>query len=1390
MKKQFIAAFIGLTVACSQAFAYLGPNDKDYKPTAKPKANCSPATAKLTMKFNDVSALIEQGGSMFQNRAAGVAAYEVPKGSNRFAIFAGALWMGGTDVNGQLKLAALRYRSGNDFWPGPLTVTPGTGNFNPINPVGDDAIRDFGEANIDPDQCIAYDKFYTIRKAEVVKFNIWWECNAGVTTEGCDEITAPTNDELNRIYGWPAHGDVSRGQDYFLAPFYDRDQDGNYNPDNGDHPWYDDILGRDDIECGIDRRISLYGDETHWWVFNDKGNIHTETNGDPIGMEIRAQAFSFATNDEVNRMTFYNYELINRGTQTLYNTYFSQYLDADVGNYADDYTGCDVSRGLGYMYNGDLIDESDGGKLGYGENPPAIGCDFFEGPYQDADGIDNPGPYYDETTQTEVVPTVVDALANNGIVYKGIGIGYSDGIIDNERFGMRRFTFYTSTSAYPYNDPGPAAEFYNFMEGQWANGSEMYYGGLGYEGSNGVTTTLSDYMFPGSSDPLHWSTQGEDMSGPYPNGWDESSYNNPSGDRRFVQSAGPFTLRPGAINNITVGIVYGRSTDGGLMASVEAMKRADTKAQALFDACFKILSPPDAPRLTIQELENELILMLDNPISSNNHQEEYEELDEINITDPTVDRFYRFEGYQIFQLKAQDISIADISDPDKARLVAQCDIKNNISRIINFEFDEALGFSVPVEKVDGENNGIQHSFSIKEDAFAQGARALVNHKTYYYVAVAYAYNQFKEYDPNDPLLLDGQKIPYISSRLNFDGTAIAPVAAIPHNPMPEAGGTSQLVAYGSSPRITRLDGYGNGNRSLELTDASMKTILTDGFMNNPTYDYGAGPVNIKVVDPLNLANGYFECKFRDYTAPNIGNGADTASWVIYRYANKGDATPIDSVSSERTIKSDNEQIIPQWGVSVQIFQTKYTGIGNLASKSTSVIDASIEFADSSKRWLTGVKDNDAFFPTNWVRSGDYSPECDPGDPAFEGLPDGPTYLDPCKYPDEAGADPTQGYERVLEGIIAPHRLVGYQADYMPLAYFGTFSGSSKLNASISFLPSVNIVLTNDKSLWTRCPIVELGRNTALNVGGAAPGALRKSPSVDKNGNPDGTGTGMGWFPGYAVDLESGARLYMAFGENSFLGGENGADMIWNPTDRLVSNVGTPLMGGMHPVYVFSYKQSTINGFSSGFDFPAYVPSQAETNSGNVAYTKYLEVEGNSSSAKRELYGSLTWIAYPLLAQDQTLLATDVTIRLRVNKEYKNFVGSGENAGKPMYGWSMEDIATKVGSQDMLKEALAMINVVPNPYYAFSEYERTRLDTKVKIVNLPEVCTVRIYTANGKLVRTFKKDSPQTYIDWDLTNHKAIPVAGGIYLIHVDVPNVGERVLKFFGGMRQADLQGI
>jgi hypothetical protein len=804
------------------------------------------------------------------------------------------------------------------------------------------------------------------------------------------------------------------------------------------------------------------------------------------------------------------------------------------------------------------------------------------------------------------------------------------------------------------------------------------------------------------------------------------------------------------------------------------------------------MDAPHAPEVSVQELSNEIILFLSNAPNSNNYQEGYTEVDPFIVPpSPNDDKTFRFQGYQIFQLKNNTVALSDLNNPMKARLVAQCDIEDGISRIINFEFDEELGFAVPKEKVNGENKGIRHSFQITQDVFAQGQSRLVNFKKYYYMAISYAYNNYKDYNPNDPLSLDGQKMPYIASRKGPMGE-VKIIEAIPHNPMPEADGTYQMIGYGSTPRITRLDGYGNGNRSLEFTDATLNTIVNDGYMAEPEYDYGQGPVNIKVVDPLNLKGGYFECRFRDYTPTSPGNAADTASWVIYRYDTKG-GTIQDSVSSDRTINGDNEQIIPEWGISVQIHQENYyfaSGSGNITAKTTDMIESSITFADSSKRWLGGVPDNDAYFPTNWIRSGDYAPETDPNDPGYECLPDGPVYLNPCNYADDAGADPNQRFESVLDGTIAPHRVTGYQADYMPLAYFGTFNGSSRTNASISFLPSVNIVITSDKSKWTRCPVVELGRTAGLNVGGAAPGALRKSPSVDKNGNPDGTGTGMGWFPGYAVDLESGARLYLAFGENSFLGGENGADMVWNPTDKFVSSVGTPLMGGMHPIYVFSYNQKTINGFNSSYDFPAYVPAQAENNATNEAYQKYLAVETNSAQDKRDLYGSLTWIAYPLLTPGQSLISTDVSIKLRINKEYKNFTATGANGGKPMYGWSMDAIATQLGAQDALKDALKMINVVPNPYYAYSDYERTKLDAKIKITNLPERCTITIYNAQGKRLRQFKKDSPITYQDWNLCNEANIPVSGGTYLIHVSVPEVGDVVLKSFVVMRVPDLENL
>ena len=97
-------------------------------------------------------------------------------------------------------------------------------------------------------------------------------------------------------------------------------------------------------------------------------------------------------------------------------------------------------------------------------------------------------------------------------------------------------------------------------------------------------TCLVILCFQGDTDPLGWGDRGNPQAP-----WTEQTSNNTPNDRRFVQSAGPFVLKPGAINNITVGVVYARASGGNPFESVEVLRRADDKAQSLFENCFKVL---------------------------------------------------------------------------------------------------------------------------------------------------------------------------------------------------------------------------------------------------------------------------------------------------------------------------------------------------------------------------------------------------------------------------------------------------------------------------------------------------------------------------------------------------------------------------------------------------------------------------------------------------------------------------------------------------------------------------------------------------------------------------------------------------------------------------------
>jgi hypothetical protein len=105
----------------------------------------------------------------------------------------------------------------------------------------------------------------------------------------------------------------------------------------------------------------------------------------------------------------------------------------------------------------------------------------------------------------------------------------------------------------------------------------------------------------------------------------------------------------------------------------------------------------------------------------------------------------------------------------------------------------------------------------------------------------------------------------------------------------------------------------------------------------------------------------------------------------------------------------------------------------------------------------------------------------------------------------------------------------------------------------------------------------------------------------------------------------------------------------------------------------------------------------------------------------------------------------------------------------------------LGARDMspaeATAAVKEIGIVPNPYKGASAYEVSQLTDQVRFTNMPNQATIRVFTLNGTLIRTLIKNSPERTFAWDLTTEEELPIASGMYIIHVQT-DLGDQVLKF------------
>ncbi len=1249
--------------------------------------DCVASASQTDLDINNVRARLLGGGDLWWDLSDG--RYVIPNvepGEREVSsIFAAALWIGGYDAAGNLKIAAQTYRqTGNDFWPGP------------INEDGET------EQSI----CQQWDRHFEVSGLEIDGVRSDYLSD----DDGDGEPDRIVNDDVPlSLLRWPARGNPHFAEtanftlpDQDLAPFYDEDADGIYDPRRGDIP----VIGV--RGCGANALSETsFGDQMIFWIYNDVGNVHSESGGDQIGMEIQALAFAFATNNAINNMSFYKYTLLNKATDVLFNTYIGQWVDPDLGCYSNDYVGCVVDESLGIVYNGTATDPDCDNVNGYGTRVPMLGVDYFRGPN--------------------------DEFGNE--------------------LGMSAFIYYNNNID-PGNNPATtnpeeAEDFYGYLSGFWKDNTPVEYGGDGY----GEGTYPTPYMFP--DDPATGT------------GWSECSVGNDPDDRRFVQSSGPFTLSPGTTNEVIVGAVW--VADAAYPCpSYSKLLNADRVAQGLFDSCFDIVDGPDAPDVSIIELDQELILTLSNAPSSNNFQEEYTEVDPL-IPPGFQDSVYNFQGYAIYQLAAPTVSCDDLNDCDEAKLVATVDIKDGVSTLVNYQpFDETPGIFVPAIKVQGDDTGIRHSFHITDDKFATGNNNLVNHKKYYFRAIAYAYNDYATFDPAD--FENTQQSPYLQGRRN-----IKTYTGIPHKSEPD--GTVINTSYGSAPEIKRIDGEGMGGNFIELTPESIEAICASGKEEQFKYQSNAGPFDVKVYDPLKLQGGTYTLRLTDGDMSD-DELKEPIGWIL-----EGNGI---SITNEKPVGSAYEQLIPELGISISVGQ-----VGEVFSDpllTNGFLGATAEYAGAGgPEWYGAIGDDVIGAFTNFIKTS-------------------------AGEPDEA-KDPNKVYSNVLGGAWSPFYLttadpfaIGGGQDVFitprPDNSFITTQFNQGGGARIRALPNVDIVLTSDKSKWSRCVVVNTFPESYVDFGGIPmPNddedhfSVRSAPSVGKDGLPDGSGTGESWFPGYAINVETGERLYVFFGENTFyntpdspINDNSGNDMLWNPS-TLLDVDGPPLtsiveasLGAQHYIYV-----TTVPYNDSGDQVS------------DLRNTGLLAARGWSNVA----WTSIPLPTIPLNSIDEGLIPNDVTFKLRVNNPFQVTEKSTTENGYPVYEFTIEDglLATS-GSTEVAEEALDLIRAVPNPYYGFSSYENTSFDQRIKITNLPPKCSVRIYSLDGRLIRTYNRDAQAdptrgtdqlvTSEEWDMKNEQGVDVASGVYIIHIDASasGLGEKVIKWFGGIREFDATGL
>jgi len=318
---------------------------------------------------------------------------------------------------------------------------------------------------------------------------------------------------------------------------------------------YKDVNGDGKYDPTVDIPGQPGADQTLWYVANDVNDARTENLAGcpPIGIEMQRTIWGYKRTGALGNTIFASSLIINKSGAPIDSMFLVQWTDPDLGDAGDDFVGCDTSRSLGYVYNGQSVDAT------YGTAVPAGGFDFFQGP-------------------------LVPAPGDSAIFRLHRKYGYKN-------LPMTRFDFFISTIA-AYTDPAQGAngnvQWYNLMNGLIASQGTPF-----IDPTTNATTKFCLY-----GDPVK-ATDGSA-------GWVDGMAGLSPADRRMCLVTGPFAMAAGDTQELVVANLGGVGADR--LSSITALRSIDDKAQAAYDNLFTIPGPPPPPTVAVAALDGKIIL--------------------------------------------------------------------------------------------------------------------------------------------------------------------------------------------------------------------------------------------------------------------------------------------------------------------------------------------------------------------------------------------------------------------------------------------------------------------------------------------------------------------------------------------------------------------------------------------------------------------------------------------------------------------------------------------------------------------------------------------------------------------------------------------------------------